>query len=61
MPLELQNEELRGQQLSRHAIELLAKQRAIGTPIHYREWFTLVPSHQSRAGSSDEAKWYCSI
>lgn len=42
MPLDLQDAELRGQRLSRYAIELLAKERSIGTPIHYRDWFDLV-------------------
>ncbi|MFN2470225.1 MAG: hypothetical protein ABR583_04405 [Gaiellaceae bacterium] len=40
--LDLQTDALRGQRLREVAVELVARQRRIGEPIHYREWFELL-------------------
>lgn len=40
--LDLQAETLRGQELREAAVEIIARCRKIGEPIHYRDWFKLV-------------------
>jgi hypothetical protein len=40
--LDLQSDALRGQRLREAAVELMARLRRIGQPIHYREWFELL-------------------
>jgi hypothetical protein len=40
--LDLQTEALRGQQLREAAVEIVARRRKIGEPLHYRDWFKLV-------------------
>lgn len=40
--LELQTEALRGQRLREAAVEIVARRRRLGEPIHYRDWFHLL-------------------
>ena len=51
--LDFDSEGLRGQRLREVAIEILARRRGLGQPIHYRDWYELV---KNESGQAIEAK-----
>jgi hypothetical protein len=51
--LDLDSEGLRGQRLREVAVEILARNRGLGQPIHYRDWYKLV---KDESGQDIEAK-----
>lgn len=45
--------ELRGQKLQEIAVEILRNQRAVGSVVHYKEWYALLLEAGLRAGGRD--------
>ena len=51
--LDLQSEALRGRGLREAAVEIAARRRGLGKPIHYREWFELLLAEGHRVEGKD--------
>jgi len=51
--LDLDSEALRGRRLREAAVEIAARRRGLGEPIHYREWFELLRAEGHSIGGKD--------
>ncbi len=51
--LDLPSDGLTGRRLREAAVEVLANERGVGIPVHYREWFDLVTASGIQVGGRD--------